>query len=307
MGADYSLATEDHSYRYYRNAVEGHWDPYGIDLSEDRENFVAMADDIDWTEEEIRNSTNILRSALAMFGAGEESVTEDLAPLATALDTVEDQMFITTQMYEEAKHADFFDRYWREVTNPAEETVGMDVTSPHEDRWYADEYLELFEREEEAMHRLVEEDTVENRVRAYAHYHLTVEGILAQTGYWGLTKNFDGTKEDLPHLPGLVKGIKLIRRDEARHVGFGMRKVKEAIHEEGVDEEVLHDTLGDIVPLVQKTVMHVWDSVDDPDSFPGTGPGRLARYAADRHQGRMKQMLDDDASIPQLDELTALD
>ena len=307
MGTEYSLATEDHSYRYYRNAVEGHWDPYEIDLEEDRKSLVAMADDVDWTEKEVRDSTNILRSALAMFGAGEESVTEDLAPLATALDTIEDQMFVTTQMYEEAKHADFFDRYWREVVNPAEETVGMEVTSPHEDRWYADEYLELFEREEEAMGRLVEDDTPENRVRAYAHYHLTVEGILAQTGYWGLTKNFDGTKDDLPHLPGLVKGIKRIRGDEARHVGFGMRQVKEAIHEGGVDENVLHDTLGEIVPLVQKTVMYVWDAVDDPADFPGTGPGRLAEYAADRHQGRMKQMLDDDATIPEIEKLTALD
>jgi ribonucleoside-diphosphate reductase beta chain len=310
MSAEYSLETSEHSYMYYRNAVEGHWDPHEIDLEEDRKNLVAMADDVDWTEEEIENSTNVLRSALAMFGAGEESVTEDLAPLAVALEDIEDQMFITTQMYEEAKHADFFDRYWREVINPAEETVGMGVTSPQDETWYPEEYLELFEREEQAMHRLVDENTPENRLKAYAHYHLTVEGILAQTGYWGLSKNFDGTEatdEDLPHLPGLVEGIKRIRGDEARHVGFGMRKVKEAIHEEGVDEEVLHDTLGDIVPLVQKSVMDVWDHVEDPREFPGPGPGRLATYAADRHQGRMKQMLDSDATIPDLQELTALD
>jgi len=306
MGADYSLGTSEHSYRYYRNAVEGHWDPYEIDLEEDRENLVAMADDVDWSDEEIENSTNILGSALAMFGAGEESVTEDLAPLAVALEEIEDQMFITTQMYEEAKHADFFDRYWREVINPGREAVGMETVSPHDDEWYADEYTELFEREEEAMHRLLDENTPESRVKAYAHYHLTVEGILAQTGYWGLTKNFDGTADDLPHLPGLVEGIKRIRGDEARHVGFGMKKVKGAIHNEGVDEEVLHSTLEEIVPLVQKAVMYVWDAVEDPSDSPGR-PGQLATYAADRHQGRMKQMLNAEAEIPELEELTALE
>jgi len=44
------------------------------------------------------------------------------------------------------------------------------VASPQKDRWFPDEYLELFDREEEAMRRLLEEDTPENRVRAYAHY-----------------------------------------------------------------------------------------------------------------------------------------
>jgi len=79
--------------------------PGAIDLEEDRKNLVEMADDVEWldTEEETENSTTVLRSALAMFGAGEEEVTEDLAPLAVVFDDVQDQMFITTQMYEEAK------------------------------------------------------------------------------------------------------------------------------------------------------------------------------------------------------------
>ena len=43
-----------------------------------------------------------LIQTLAPFGAGEEAVTEDLAPMMLAFDGVGDQMFISSQIYEEA-------------------------------------------------------------------------------------------------------------------------------------------------------------------------------------------------------------
>lgn len=79
----------------YWNAVERHWDPDSIDLSTDRERLAEL---------DLATFTD-LRRTLALFGAGEAAVTEDLAPLAVVLEGIEDQMFITTQLYEEAKHA----------------------------------------------------------------------------------------------------------------------------------------------------------------------------------------------------------
>ena len=296
------LERGDRGYRYFRNAVERHWDPYEIDLEQDRENILENYE----RYEDI--GAEIAIAPLAMFGAGEEAVTEDLAPLAQVLEDIEDQMFITTQLYEEAKHTDFFDRYWREVVHPTREEVGEPRVYPNEDRWYADGYLELFDRTEEAMHRLLEEDTPENRVKAYTHYHLTVEGILAQTGYWGLTKFFDGSQEELAPLPGLVEGIKDIRSDEGRHVGFGMAKVKEHVESGDVEFAVVQETIGELLPLVQETVTHMFDLVDaDYDEIPGEiGPGDLAEYAITKHQDRMGQIGDADASVPDVDELTAL-
>ncbi|MEE6210356.1 hypothetical protein U3A55_09325 [Salarchaeum sp. III] len=147
------------TYRYYRHAVENHWDPHDIDLEADAD-AVADLDDATFTN---------LRGSLAAFGAGEESVTEDLAPLAVVLDDIGDELFVTTQLYEESKHADFFDQYWRTVVTPEEDRRGMTPTSPTDDRWFSAAYVELFERMADAMDQLLVEDTPETRASAYCH------------------------------------------------------------------------------------------------------------------------------------------
>jgi len=90
---------ESRSNRYYRNAVERHWDPGEIDLEEDVENLLEF---IEASESYDRQSWYGTLNGIAKFGAGEDAVTEDLAPLGAVLDNIDDQLFLTTQMYEEA-------------------------------------------------------------------------------------------------------------------------------------------------------------------------------------------------------------
>ncbi|MFC7045977.1 ribonucleotide-diphosphate reductase subunit beta [Halobacteriaceae archaeon GCM10025711] len=278
--------------RYYRNAVDRHWDPDDVDLSADRDAMAAL-DEVAFRE---------FRTSLAKFGAGEQAVTEDLAPLAVVLEPLEDQLFVTTQLYEEARHTDFFDRYWRDVVHPAEEDRGLERTSPTDPEWFDADYRELFDRNEAAMARLLTEDTPETRAEAYCHYHLTIEGVLAQTGYYGLTRAFGGRVEGMPELPGLVDGLTRIRQDEGRHVGFGMAKLRELVQDEGVDPALLHDTVGDLVELVQGTL----DS-DLPPEEQAVPPEELTAYAVRKHTERMEQITDAASDIPTIDELTSLD
>lgn len=286
------IDTDAQTFRYYRHAVEKHWDPHNIDLDADRE----VLGELD-NEEFDR-----LKRSLALFGAGEDAVAEDLAPLAVALDCFEDQLFITTQLYEEAKHSDFFDRYWREVIHSAEDDRGQEHSSPADERWFSDEYDELFERNEAAMAELLDDDTPENRAKAYSHYHMTVEGVLAQTGYYGLTRQFDeDTNPNLPHLPGLVSGITYIRSDEGRHVGFGMTKLKDLIQDEHVRPTVIEETVGDLLPLVQAAIPS-YERTDDE----GVTPTELIDYATNKHGQRMQQITSASERIPDVEELTSL-
>jgi ribonucleoside-diphosphate reductase beta chain len=286
--------------RYYRNAVERHWDPFEIDLDTDRErlaSYLGEADDPD-------QLFDMFRMSVARFGAGEQAVTEDLAPLATVLDDLDDQMFITTQIYEEAKHTDFFDRYWREVVNPVEEAVGLDRSVPTDSRWFNAEYDELFERNERAMHRLLDAPTPENFARAYSHYHLVIEGILAQTGYYGLQQTFAPDQyPELPHLPGLTEGFTKIRQDEGRHVGFGMAKLKGLVTEESVDPQLLDDTVTELMPLVNEIAANEDEQFTDR----GITPAELQEFATEKHVERMRQIRDADAEIPDVETLTRLD
>lgn len=294
------LDRESKGTRYYRNAVERHWDPADIALDDDLEHFVAFLAEDDESDLAI----DMFRQSVARFGAGEQAVTEDLAPLATALENVDDQMFITTQLYEEAKHTDFFDRYWRAVINPLEAELGYEQSSPTEQRWFNEEYHELFERNERAMHALLENRSPEAFARAYAHYHLVIEGILAQTGYYGMQQSFAADQNpELPHLPGLYEGFTHIRQDEGRHVGFGMAKLKALVIEEGVDPQLLDDTVSELMPLVNAI------AAEETEETLGRGilPEELQQYATEKHIDRMEQIQNADAEIPDVETLTELE
>src|SRR6266852_721104 len=50
-----------------------------------------------------------------LFFNGEERVTSTLAPFVWAAPTPEIEIFLSTQMVDEARHTVFFDRWWHEV------------------------------------------------------------------------------------------------------------------------------------------------------------------------------------------------
>jgi len=311
MNADYEptdvMDRDSRSNRYYRNAVERHWDPGEIDLEQDLDNLLAAAQ----RDEDPMGAEDFERmiAGIAKFGAGEDAVTEDLAPLAVVFEDIDDQMFLTTQMYEEAKHADFFDRYWREVVHPVQEEMGWETLSPRDERWFNEPYHEMFDRNRKALHRLLEEDTPENRARAYCHYHLTVEGILAQTGYYGMQKNFGGEFEEIPHLPGLVEGFSNIRSDEGRHVGFGMSQLKKLLAEEQIDPSVIDETVNELIPLVHGITNdeRFQPDEDEADENIGLEEGELEEYATQKHLERMEQITDAAQDIPGVDALVKLE
>ena len=295
------LDRESRGTRYYRNAVERHWDPHDIDLEADRERLVEYLRGV----EDPERYFGAMRMGVARFGAGEQAVTEDLAPLATALDDIDDQMFVTTQMYEEGKHTDHFDRYWREVIHGVEAELGFERSSPTDEEWFNDAYHDLFERNERAMGALLEDPGPETFAEAYCHYHLVIEGILAQTGYYGMQQSYsEQNYPELPHLPGLYEGFTRIRQDEGRHVGFGMAKLKELVSEDGVDPALLDETVNELLPLVNAIAANPDDQyIEDV----GPEPTDLQSFAADKHVERMTQIKDAAEDVPDLDSLTELE
>lgn len=285
------------SQEYFTNAVYRHWDPGAIEgLETDRERLVKS--------EPAEPEFEALRRTVARFGAGEESVTEDLMPLAQVTEDINDQMFLASQIYEEAKHTKFFDRYWREVINPAAEKLGLERTAPTDERYFNPQYNELFERTEDAMHRLLTEDTPRNRVEAYCHYHLAIESVLAQTGYYGIQSSFSDSGSDevmdeqVAELRGLVNGITKIRSDEGRHVGFGMSKVRDYVQEGAVDEAVVQKTLQELLPFVAGTVNDLGENMN---------PDPLVEYATDKLSRRIEIIADASADIPPVEELVDIE
>ena len=209
-GLDHSLPPM----RLWRKAKAlGTWDPAAVDLSQDREDWLGLSD----------RERDLLLRLTAQFAGGEESVTADLLPLlgwAAREGRVEDEMFLTSYLWEEAKHVETFDRVLREV-------AGVDGSL---DDYLTDAYRAHFmSAQPEAMDRLRTDSSPEALADAVATYQMTTEGVLAETGYHAYYTVLDGHGI----LPGTREMVGLIQRDESRHVGYGIYLLSALIAEHG--------------------------------------------------------------------------
>ena len=95
--------------RLYEKAKRlGVWNPSDIDFAQDRADWLRLT----------AVEQDLLMRLTALFQAGEEAVTLDLLPLIMVIaqeGRLEEEMFLTTFLFEEAKHTDFFSRFLGEV------------------------------------------------------------------------------------------------------------------------------------------------------------------------------------------------
>lgn len=194
--------------RLYEKAKKlGIWNPSDIDLTKDKQDWAGFS------EEE----KDLCLLLLSMFVAGEEAVTLDLLPLIQAIaeeGRIEEEMYLTTFLFEEAKHTDFFRRFMDEVAFPSPLGEGSDLT-----RFHGDNYRQLFYISlPEALNALRTDPSPASQIRASVTYNMIVEGVLAETGYQAFFTMLE--RNDL--LPGLRKGISLLKQDESRHIAYGV-------------------------------------------------------------------------------------
>lgn len=223
--------------RDYHKAKRLMWDPQDLSFEQDKSDWAAMDD---------REQALVGRS-LALFMGGEAAVTHDLSPLLIALkregNHLEEEMFITTQLFEEAKHVEFFDRALRL-------TVGED-TAPYS--LAGSNYTALFGELSAALDRLLVDGSPAAQANAVASYHMIIEGVLAETGYYGIFKALRGRGL----MPSLTRGLELVQRDEARHVAFGLHLLSRLLKADPALWSVVDGQLNKLLPLAQGVFMEV--------------------------------------------------
>nr|6I93_A Chain A, Ribonucleotide reductase small subunit [Geobacillus kaustophilus HTA426]6I94_A Chain A, Ribonucleotide reductase small subunit [Geobacillus kaustophilus HTA426]6I95_A Chain A, Ribonucleotide reductase small subunit [Geobacillus kaustophilus HTA426] len=197
---------------YEKAKRNGKWNPADIDFSQDQKDFASLT-----SEEKI--------SALPLvagFSALEEAVTLDILPMAHALarqGRLEDVLFLTTFMHDEAKHVEMFSR-WQQAVGIGQ----MDLSVFHNDH-----YKRIFyEALPEAMNRLYADDSPEAVIRAATVYNMIVEGTLAESGYYTFRQIYK--KAGL--FPGLLQGIDYLNMDEGRHIQFGIYTIQRIVNED---------------------------------------------------------------------------
>ncbi len=205
----------------------GIWNPSDIDFTQDRQDWLAMSP----PEQDL-----ILRLT-AQFQAGEEAVTLDLLPLIMTIareGRLEEEMFLTTFLWEEAKHADFFSRFLSEVV----------CAEPDLSRFHTPSYRAIFyDALPTALNKLLEDPSPAAQAVASLTYNMIVEGVLAETGYHAYFTILESNNL----MPGQRKGIRLLKQDESRHIAYGVFLLSRLIAADDSLWEIVETQMNDLV------------------------------------------------------------
>jgi len=195
-----SFRTDILPWRLYQKAKRHTWDPAVIDYSHEAE---------DWASREPGMRRLVARLATT-FMVGEEAVTLDIVPLLRAISEegrIEESLFLTTFLGDEAKHAEFF-RTWFDVID---DDMDLESLLTESQRRVFDDELPR------AMGRLDSDRSPEAFLDASLTYNHFVEGVLAMTGYWAWDRMF--AMQSI--FPGMRAGLEMVQRDERRHLAYG--------------------------------------------------------------------------------------
>ncbi|GMW03916.1 MAG: R2-like ligand binding oxidase [Candidatus Hydrogenedentota bacterium] len=246
----------------------GIWNPSDIDFSQDRVDWRSLKDD----------EREVVLHLTSMFQAGEEAVTIDLLPLISVVAEqghIEEELYLTTFLFEEAKHCDFFSRFFTEVAGDP-----GDLT-----RFHGPMYQMLFyEALPSALNALRKDVSPMALCRASATYNLIVEGVLAETGYHAYFTVLD--KFNI--LPGQRKGISLLKQDEARHIAYGIFLLSRLMAEDESLWQVIEDTMNE---LLQPAMGIIAESLSQYDPIPfGMEMDHFTLFAMGQFEKRLERI-----------------
>lgn len=222
----------------------GVWNPADIDFSQD----IA-----DWQNLSAKERDLLLRLT-GMFVAGEESVTLDLLPLIMTIareGRLEEEMFLTTFLWEEAKHVDFFANGFLKHIAPD----AGDLSHYHTPAYRSLFYDEL----PHAMHALSTDSSPAAQARASVTYNMIVEGVLAETGY----EAYFAALERNNLMPGVRQGILYLKRDESRHIAYGVYLLSRLIAADPLIWPVIEQRMNQLMPIAMQIITEIFSAYDE--------------------------------------------
>lgn len=227
------------------------WRAHEIDFAVDKEQWLATPSisqlDTIWS--------------FSAFYIGEERVAADLAPFLRAAPSGEAEIFLATQLVDEARHAAFFDRFMAEVVAlEADDFRGRiaEVEGSMEPGWRAvfDDQLRTISRQIQAR-----PDDLDLFVEGIVTYHVVIEGVLAMTGQHQILKYLT----DHEIFPGFRQGFSLVEQDEHRHIAFGVRFLADACEQEPRYRDLIERKIAELVPAAAH--IFVPPGTEDPSDF----------------------------------------
>src|SRR5438105_15032201 len=140
----------------------GTWDPQALDLSRDAADWNGFTD----------LERDFLLRTLVLFQAGEEGVTSDLLPLIMAIAAegrLEEEIYLTSFLWEQAKHVEFFRRWLDQVALATGDLAGFLTPS------YSHLFLLALPS---ALQASQPDRSGEAQIPAWVTYNMILEGVL---------------------------------------------------------------------------------------------------------------------------------
>lgn len=247
----------------------GIWNPSDIKFDRDREDWLSF----NTTEQ------TVLLHLTSLFMAGEEAVTLDLLPLIRTVameGRIEEEIYLTSFLWEEAKHTEFFSLF----------TSAVLPFQPDFQQFHGPSYKKIFyDLLPSSLLKLDDDPSPANQLRASFTYNMLVEGTLAETGYVAYYQMLE--ENDL--LPGLRKGIGLLKKDEARHIAFGLYFLKRILKENPQLQNILEDEMPVAIDDVIQLIHELFEPYN-PMPF-GLEQDWFIEYAGKQFQARMEKLL----------------
>ena len=249
----------------------GIWNPADIDFSQDTRDWETLSD----------GERDLLLRLAALFQAGEEAVTIDILPLLDVIASegrLEEQLYLTSFIWEEAKHVEAIRRFLDAVG-----AQGHDLAHFH-----SPSYRTIFsEALPEAMSRLRTDRSPVAQARASATYNMIVEGVLAETGY----HVFHRVLTERNIMPGMQTVAGYLKADESRHLAYGIYLLSRLTVEHG--DVVWYAIVERMNTLLDPAIAIIGEAFAayPEDAVPfGLTPEPFVQYAMGQFQKRMDRV-----------------
>ncbi|MFQ5526415.1 MAG: R2-like ligand-binding oxidase [Thermoanaerobaculia bacterium] len=221
----------------------GIWNPVDIDFTEDREHWARL--------EEVEKQA--LLHLTSLFQAGEESVVIDLLPLISVVAKerrLEEEIYLTSFLWEEAKHVEVFRRFLDEVAEDRSDLA----------RFHSHNYRRLFyEALPQDLLALWGDTSPPALARASVTYNMIVEGVLAETGYHAYYQMLSRNRI----MPGMQKAVRNLQSDEARHLAYGVYLLSRLIAAHGDPVwDTIDRRMNQLVPVALGIIQDVFSAYE---------------------------------------------
>jgi hypothetical protein len=229
-----AVAADQVSYQdLYARWERGNWRATEIDFTRDREDWLGRFSEIQ------------RKAALwnyAMFFHGEDAVADDLSPFIDAAPREEQKYFLATQQVDEARHAVFFKRFMHEVVGVGDGSMASGLEATRGELTHG--FVETFKWLDRVTHDLRKHPSRAMLARAVVMYHVIVEATLAQPGQHFI----EAYLKEQDVLPGFRAGIRNVALDEQRHIGFGVKLLRDLTREDPEVPDAVADLLREVLP-----------------------------------------------------------